>query len=97
MGFILVAGEAHAINRYTSTSMNCNNIRATIAREGAAIMRYTSPRTGVPLYGRFVTPREQCGNRMAPQRAYIPASDTDSCPVLECQRFDPDEQFLLMR
>ncbi|MBX3570483.1 MAG: hypothetical protein KF914_20655 [Rhizobiaceae bacterium] len=93
----LVAGEAHAINRYTSTSMSCERIQATIAREGAAIMRYKSLRSGVPLYGRFVTWREECGNRMLPQRTFIPSSDTPKCPVLECQRFDPDDALIFFR
>jgi len=93
----LMAGPAQAINRYTSTSMSCARVQATIEREGAAIMRWASPRTGAPLFGRFVTWRENCGNRMLPQRSFIPASDTDSCPVLECQRYDPEDDFFLFR
>jgi hypothetical protein len=93
----LVAGQAQAISRYTSTSMSCARVQATIQREGAVIMRWSSPRSGAPLFGRFVTWNENCGNRMRPQRAFIPAADTQSCPVLECQRWDPEDGFLFLR
>ncbi len=68
----LQAVEAHAINRYTSTSMTCSKIKATISREGAAIMQYRSPR-GLPLYDRYVKNRQFSSGGQTTGRAYIPS------------------------
>ncbi len=83
--FSLPVADAHAINRYTSTSMTCSKVQATIAREGAAIMRYQSPRTGLPLYDRYVKNRLFCSAGETTDRAYIPTSDKQSCPVNRCE------------
>jgi hypothetical protein len=84
-GLSLLAAEAHAINRYTSTSMTCSKIKATIAREGAAIMQHRSPRTGLPLYDRYVKNRLFCPGGQTTDRAYIPSSDLPACPVNRCE------------
>ena len=81
----LPAADAQAISRYTSTSMTCSKIQATIDRDGAAIMKYRSPRTGLPLYDRYVKNRLFCPNGQTTDRAYVPASDTPSCPVYRCE------------
>ena len=83
--FSLLAVEAHAINRYTSTSMTCARVKSIISREGAAIMRYNSPRTGVLLYDRYVRNRQFCQAGETTDRAYIPTSDVQACPVNRCE------------
>lgn len=83
----LQAVEAHAINRYTSTSMTCSKIKATISREGAAIMQYRSPR-GLPLYDRYVKNRQFCPGGQTTDRAYIPSQDLPACPVNRCEEIE---------
>lgn len=85
VGLSLFAVEAHAINRYTSTSMTCSKVKATIGREGAAIMQYRSPRTGLPLYDRYVKSRQFCASGQTTDRAYVPTSDLPACPVNRCE------------
>jgi len=81
----LPAADAEAISRYTSTSMTCSKVRAIIDREGAAIMQHRSPRTGLPLYDRYVKNRLFCPGGQTTDRTSIPASDTPSCPVYRCE------------
>jgi hypothetical protein len=42
--FSLFAAEAQAISRYNSTSMSCDEVRATVRSEGAVVLRYRSTR-----------------------------------------------------
>lgn len=87
-GFSFHAVEAHAINRYTSTSMTCSKIKAIISQEGAAIMQYRSPRTGLPLYDRYVKNRLFCPGGQTTDRAYIPSQDLPACPVNRCEEIE---------
>lgn len=93
---VLAAADAGAISRYTSTSMSCARVHATIQREGAAIMRYRSTRNpALPLYGRFVAGNGWCEADELAQSTTIPAADTKQCRVLECQHVDlEDDAFL---
>jgi len=84
-GFSLHAVEAHAINRYTSTSKTCSQVQAIISQEGAAIMPYQPPRTGLPLYDRYVKNRLFCPAGQTTDRAYIPTRDLPACPVNRCE------------
>ncbi len=87
----LSALPAHAISRYQSTSMTCDAIRAAVSREGAAILRYESKRVkGLPLYGRYVRDRGQCRMDEYAKRQFVPARDTDRCPVLACEHIEYD-------
>jgi hypothetical protein len=86
--FSLLTADAQAINRYTSTSMTCSKVKATISREGAAIMQYRSPRTGVPLYDRYVKNRLFCPGGQTTDRAYVPTSDLPACPVNRCEEIE---------
>lgn len=98
LALLVTVSEAHAIRRYTSTSMTCAEVQATIRADGAAIMRYTSRRTpGLPLYGRYVRDGAFCTMGESAERAYIPASDTQSCPVRECKQIDYDDRFIIIR
>jgi hypothetical protein len=97
LGLALLSSEALAIERYTSTRMTCDEIQRVIRRDGAAIMRYTSTRTpGLQLYGRYVSGNQFCQLGEGVDRAYIPASDTRSCPVRECVQLDYDDPFLII-
>jgi hypothetical protein len=88
----LVATQAGAITRYNSTGMTCDRIHATIVRDGAAIMRWNSKQVAnLPLYGRYVRDGLFCSAGEVAETSYIPASDTRSCPVLECKKFEFDD------
>ena len=65
------APPAHAITRYNSTSMSCEEVRATIRRDGAAIMRYRSPRNpSLQLYGRYVRDDRFCQQEEAAETVF---------------------------
>lgn len=83
------AADAQAISRYTSTDMPCEEVRATIRNEGAAIMRYTSKR-GNQLFARYVRDSRYCEYEERARTTYIPAADTDSCRVFMCVKIDFD-------
>jgi hypothetical protein len=94
----LVSVEAHAISRYNSTSLSCGEARAIIRSEGAAIMRWSSTRTpGLPLYGRFVDHDGFCPESYRAENSFIPTADRNSCLLLECKPFSPDDDFLIFR
>jgi hypothetical protein len=84
---LLFAAEAHAIKRYTSTSMTCAQVQAIISREGAAIMQHRSPRTGVVLYDRYVRSRQYCAGEETTDWTSIPASDRN-CRVYRCKQIE---------
>lgn len=86
---VLISSEALAIQRYTSTSMSCAKIQAAIRADGAAIMRYSS-KSGVPLYGRYVSDVRYCDRGQILDRESIPASDTRNCRVMRCRESDFD-------
>jgi hypothetical protein len=84
----MMTAQAHAINRYTSTSMTCSEVAATISREGAAIMRWTGARTGNLVYDRYVRNRQFCQPNQTTQRKYIPTADVPGCPVYRCKEIE---------
>ena len=95
----LVAMEAQAISRYNSTSMSCDEVKATVRGEGEAIMRWrstTSP--GLPRYGRFVRNRQFCRANERAETSYIPTADRKSCALRECKPYSPeDDRFIFRR
>ena len=98
-GVSLVAYEAQAISRYTSTSMNCSSVKATVKSEGAVILRWTSSQ-GNPRHGRYVANRGYCDPGETAVTSYVPASDKKSCALRTCQRCDPfddDDRFFRFR
>ncbi|PSJ60522.1 hypothetical protein [Kumtagia ephedrae] len=95
LGLALVAGEAYAISRYNSAGMSCAEVKAVIQRDGAAIVRYRSARTGAQLYGRYVRDSRFCATSELPQIVYITSADSRQCLVRECRYYDPDDEFLL--
>ena len=85
-----LAEPALAISRYNSTSLTCDQVRQLLVNEGAAILRYPSPRVkDMTLYDRYVTRNAMCDPHEYADRAYVPTRDTDRCPVLNCQDYDP--------
>ena len=85
-----VSFEAQAISRYTSTSMACVNIQATIRAEGAAIFRWMQP-PDIQRYDRFVAGSGYCFFGERAQITFIPSADTQSCAVYECRRYECDD------
>lgn len=86
----LFAAEAQAVSRYNSTSMSCARVQQTIRGEGAAIMRWVSPTSGVQRYDRFVRDDSFCPVNQEAKITSLPAADTQSCQVRHCkaiQRF----------
>ncbi|TIS87429.1 hypothetical protein [Mesorhizobium sp.] len=90
----LVAAEAQAISRYDPTRMSCGRVQATIAREGAVILRYPSGRVpGLPLYDRYVQTHQFCNMGEVTARASVPSADTRSCTVYKCKRPETNRHF----
>ena len=90
-----LAEPAFAISRYNSTSLTCDQVRQRLVNEGAAILRYPSTRVkDMTLYDRYVTRNAMCDPHEYADRAYVPTRDTDRCPVLNCQDYDPGSRFL---
>ncbi len=82
----LVAFEAHAISRYEISGMSCSRVQGIVRADGAAILRYPSPRNpSLRLYDRYVAHGGFCqiDEEAAPE--YVPTADTGSCPVLKCR------------
>ena len=81
---VLVAADASAISRYDIGSMRCDKVSAIIQSEGAAILRYRSPRNGITLYDRYVSGRSYCRRSQDIQHVGLPTADRASCPAYKC-------------
>jgi hypothetical protein len=89
----LLAQPVLAISRYNSTTLTCDQVRQRVISEGAVILRYPSTRVaGMTLYDRYVTRNALCDPHEYAERAYVPTRDTDRCPVLACQDYDPESR-----
>jgi hypothetical protein len=86
----LLAGEAHAISKYTTTSMSCAAIQAAVMSEGAVILQWRSPRN-LPLYGRYVAARRYCQPEQVAETAFVPSRGGTSCLVRKCVTIDLPE------
>jgi hypothetical protein len=98
VGLAILASEAQAISRYNPTTMSCGEVKSVVRREGAVILRWTSPR-GMPLYDRYVSDERFCRFNEETETAYVPSKDRKSCPVYECKprSFDDDDFWWLRR
>ncbi len=88
----LVASDAHAISRHDIAGMSCSHVQGIVRAEGAAILRYPSPRNpSLILYDRYVAHGGFCQLDEEAASAFVPTADTASCPVLKCQTriFEP--------
>lgn len=85
---------AHAISRYDSQSLTCNQAQSIVDGEGAAILRYRSERNpSLPLYDRYVRNRAFCQLSEYAASDWVPTADTRSCPMLKCQETNFDDDF----
>ena len=91
--FFLGAGtSAFAISRYDIGTWSCDRVRATLAREGAAILRYRSARNpSLVLYDRYVKDVLYCDTGQVFRRTSVPTADTKSCPVRKCIEYEPPD------
>jgi hypothetical protein len=78
---------ALAVTRIDSHRTSCQAIQNTLIREGAAILRYQSPR-GLPFHDRYVGDSTLCPTGEASAYASVPSRDGD-CRVIACERYDP--------
>jgi len=88
----LSAVEEHAISRLNVAGMSCDSVRTAVRSEGAAILRYRSPRNpSLTLYDRYVAHGGFCQIDEEAVYATVPTADDTSCPVLKCQTrvFEP--------
>lgn len=86
LGLSLVAFEAQAISRYEIAGMSCGRVQGIVRAEGAAILRYPSPRNpSLTLYDRYVAHGGFCQAEEEAAAAFVPTADTPSCRVLKCQ------------
>jgi hypothetical protein len=97
LGLVMIVSDALAIQRYNSSRMSCDQVRATVYRDGAAIVYYRAARSGAQLFGRYVRNGLFCASSELPEIVYITAADTKLCLVWECKYYDPDDEFLLLR
>ncbi|HEY6631179.1 MAG TPA: hypothetical protein VIZ90_06990 [Rhizobiaceae bacterium] len=93
LSLLFVSFEAQAISRYNSTSMSCNEIKATVGRQGAVILRWRG-NSGVQRYGRFVANSTFCSASERAEISYVPSADRRSCAVPECKYWNPDDDIL---
>lgn len=76
---------AGAISRINATALNCGQIQSIIAREGAVILRYKSPRSGATLYNRYVSHPRFCESAKRALFETVPSRDRRACPVRVCR------------
>ena len=91
IGGSLVALDAHAISRYTSTSMSCPAVKSVVRNEGAVILRWTSGQTGNPRFARFVRSTAFCDPNERAVPASVPSA-SGSCTVKKCRRCDVERR-----
>ena len=76
---------AHAISRYNSMRLSCDEAQSRIKDEGAVILRYQSKRVqGLPLYDRYVAHGGYCQPSEYAKLEVVPTADTNRCRVLKC-------------
>ena len=89
LSLLMVVSGAEAAT-YNPTKMLCADLKQTIFKEGAVILRWTSPTAGVPRYGRYVSNSAFCnmGDRARPN--LVPTKDKKSCGVSDCRPYFDD-------
>ncbi len=90
--FLGAATSAYAISRHDIGSWSCQRVQATLAREGAAILRYRSARNpSLTLYDRYVQDGRYCDFGQVPKLTSVPTTDSRSCPVRKCIEYEPPD------
>lgn len=93
----LLAGPALAISRYETMSLGCREVQTTLQKEGAAILRWRSPRDpSLPIYGRYVSDARFCSSDEVSEFATVPTADRRACPVRKCIVVEPLERRILI-
>ncbi|WP_378949665.1 hypothetical protein [Mesorhizobium sp. ANAO-SY3R2] len=87
---MMLSVEAEAISRYNSTSMSCAQAQRAVRNEGAVILRWKSPGSGVQRYDRFVRNDGFCEAGEEANITSVPTSDAKSCPVYNCKQIERD-------
>lgn len=82
---LLLAGEASAVSRYQTMSMNCARVQAAVQSDGAAILHYPGV-GGFDRFDRYVRDKTFCSSSQRAQASSVPAADTQSCRVNRCVR-----------
>jgi hypothetical protein len=85
----LVPIAAQAISRYNPTTMPCSAIQATVASQGAVILRWTQPPRNILRFDRYVAGNQFCDTEERVKLMSVPAADTPQCPVYACRHFEP--------
>lgn len=93
----MLAADAQAISRYQSTSMSCAQAQGVVEGEGAVILRWKSPTSGVLRYDRFVRDDGFCATGEEASLTTVPTADARSCPVYNCKRIERDWIYLKRR
>jgi len=92
LAMTLAAGQAHAISRYSATSMSCSAIQSAVQREGAVVLRWIQP-PDIQRYNRLVADDRFCDTFETAYPTVVPSADLAGCGVYECRRYDPDDFF----
>ena len=79
----MLAAESLAASRYEVANKSCRELRAIVLRDGAAILRWRSQRTGIILYERFVRNMAFCPAGQITDTASVPAVD-GNCSLPKC-------------
>jgi len=79
---LFVAFAASADPSVTITNMSCSKVQAAVGANGSVILRWSS-KSGMPLYGRYVSDRRFCRSGEIITFASVPAADK-SCNVKKC-------------
>jgi len=80
------ASAAHAISRYDTPRLSCERIQSILKSEGTVILRYPSPRGAGTLYDTYVANGSRCTSGGYGRLATVPAVDTKSCKVFQCNK-----------
>lgn len=91
---VSLTGQGHAISRYQSMRMTCDEVRSTIREEGAVILRWQSKTVAnLPRYDRFVSNSRFCSSNEITTFASVPTKDSRACTVKKCEPYDPEDDF----
>jgi hypothetical protein len=79
---LFIAFAASADPSVTITNMSCSKVQAAVQANGSVILRWRS-KSGMPLYGRYVSDRRFCWSGETITFSSVPAADK-SCNVKKC-------------
>ncbi len=83
---VAVSLPAHAISRYSTPGLSCARIQGILESEGAAILRYPSPRNSqLTLYDMYANSSRFCPDGEVARPASVPTSDNSRCRVRRCE------------